>query len=661
MTSHHTEYPEGTLLPFLKVSLNHKQPETRYTGVSTLCLVDSGSTKKLVSSNFFYHNFPHATLSPTKILLKYAAQGRGEFVDYSTELYMTIKADSGVIIQRQPFLIVPNIRFNVYLGQTFISSQYFGFYHPNYICFIPGEPLTSMRITEEILNQPYVQRARLEYHSKDSYANVVDQNNSTRHLGANRDPESNQGRFNTKQSLPKSSTQTSNIQPANARVNKGNSKTEQSSIDSPKTRSQIESCYSIEHQKGENNTQMSSSCKEFEREMDRYDIEPETREQLWESYNENGEAPIPVSKLIEESGKVDTFYENSEIYYSNLEELMDILNLSHLPPQEQNNFKQFLITNMDVFSTHDLDIGTVKNYEAKVTLRDEVSHFEMKHVPIAKNLQERVGQMLIRYANSDIIEEVKESVLDPLISNLIPLKKGANKIRLVLDLRPINHFSRKTKSSHTSLFETLYSVDLNATHFSTIDLSSSYYSIKLHPSCYRYFCFYFGNRLYNLKRTAMGHMNSHNHLARVLSKIFPNKKNLRIYLDDLIITHHGSIAEAVQDVMSVLSDLRAAGLKVSPKKAALFRTSVIFLGFLLRRGQICIPDQKIQGFLAVPPPTNRLSLRKFINSLSFFRTNIPNFSELAANLSELVNKTDRSKKATLISISQKNTWNNLTS
>ena len=83
---------------------------------------------------------------------------------------------------------------------------------------------------------------------------------------------------------------------------------------------------------------------------------------------------------------------------------------------------------------------------------------------------------------------------------------------------------------------------------------------------------------------------------------------------------------------------------MSPKKAALFRTSVVFLGFLLRRGQISIPDQKIQGFLAVPPPTNRLTLRKFLNSLSFFRTNIPNFSELAADLGELVNKTDRTKK-----------------
>ena len=263
--------------------------------------------------------------------------------------------------------------------------------------------------------------------------------------------------------------------------------------------------------------------------MDRYNIGIETRDELWETYNKCGRAPIPVSNLVEESGKVDSFNESSESYYNNLEDLVTVLNIAHLPNEDLLKLKQFLQKNMDVFSTHDLDIGTVKNYEAKVTMKKEVCNFEMKYVPVPRNLRDRVGTMLSRYIDNDIIEEVHEDVLDPLISNLIPLKKGANKIRLVLDLRPQNFFTMKTKSSHTSLFDTLYSVDLNASHYSTIDLSSSYYSIKLHSSCYRYFCFYFGNKLYNLKRTPMGSAESHNHLARVLNKIFPSKGNLRIY------------------------------------------------------------------------------------------------------------------------------------
>ena len=174
---------------------------------------------------------------------------------------------------------------------------------------------------------------------------------------------------------------------------------------------------------------------------------------------------------------------------------------------------------MGVFSKHDLDICTVSNYFAKASLK-YVTQFEMKHLPIPRNLRQRVAKMLREYQRNDIIGEAGEELLDPLISNLIPLKKGKDKIRCVSDNRPQNAFAKKSKSSHTSLFETLYDVDLNATHFSTIDLSSSYYSIRLHPSCYRFFCFYFDNKLYHFKRTPMGFSESHIYLARVLDQIF---------------------------------------------------------------------------------------------------------------------------------------------
>ena len=141
----------------------------------------------------------------------------------------------------------------------------------------------------------------------------------------------------------------------------------------------------------------------------------------------------------------------------------------------------------------------------------------------------------------------------------------------------------------------------------------------------------------------MGYAGSHNHLARVLKNIFPERKNLWTYLDDVILTHNGTWEEAVDDIIEVLSRLHKHGLKLSPKKANLFKEHVVFLGFLLQRGTISIPDERIQGFLEVPPPTDRLALRKFLNSLGFFRTNIPNFSELSFELSELVNNSDKKK------------------
>ena len=58
--------------------------------------------------------------------------------------------------------------------------------------------------------------------------------------------------------------------------------------------------------------------------MDRFNIEPEAREELWMSYKKYGKTPIPVSNFVEESGKVDTFNEISETFYNSLDELVAV-------------------------------------------------------------------------------------------------------------------------------------------------------------------------------------------------------------------------------------------------------------------------------------------------------------------------------------------------
>ena len=108
-------------------------------------------------------------------------------------------------------------------------------------------------------------------------------------------------------------------------------------------------------------------------------------------------------------------------------------------------------------------------------------------------------------------------------------------------------------------------------------------------------------------------------------------------------TQSGSWKETVDDIIEVLSRLHKHGVKLSHKKANLFKEHDVSLRFLLRRGTISCPDERVQRLLEVPPPTDRLTLRKFLISSGLFRPNIPNFSELSFELSELVNKSGRKK------------------
>ena len=199
-------------------------------------------------------------------------------------------------------------------------------------------------------------------------------------------------------------------------------------------------------------------------------------------------------------------------------------------------------------------------------MNQEVKDVSMKYVPVPKNLRKRVTAMVDRYKSSGIMAECEEDVLDPLICNLIALMKPNGNIRLIYDARIQNHYSRKNKTFHTSLFDTLRSIDLNSSHFSIIDLTSSYYSIRLDPASRRYFCFYSDDKLCCLQALPQGYCESHNHLARVLERIFPTRKNLYCYLDDLILTHNCGWSEAMKDVIEVLSKLASWSFEMSPKR-----------------------------------------------------------------------------------------------
>ena len=111
--------------------------------------------------------------------------------------------------------------------------------------------------------------------------------------------------------------------------------------------------------------------------------------------------------------KYDTFEESPRVYYETVEELIYLLDISYILQPRLEEFTVFLNNDCSVFSKHDLDIGCVKDYYAKVTMNQEVKDVSMKYIPVPKNLRKRVTAMVDRYKSSGIMAECEEDVLDP--------------------------------------------------------------------------------------------------------------------------------------------------------------------------------------------------------------------------------------------------------
>ena len=83
------------LLPFLDVSLHQEFPIDGEAGTQSFCLIDSGATRNLINQSFYHKNFPNGILDHTNVILKYASEGSGDAVNYSSKLFIKIKVEGG--------------------------------------------------------------------------------------------------------------------------------------------------------------------------------------------------------------------------------------------------------------------------------------------------------------------------------------------------------------------------------------------------------------------------------------------------------------------------------------------------------------------------------------------------------------------------------------
>ena len=98
---------------------------------------------------------------------------------------------------------------------------------------------------------------------------------------------------------------------------------------------------------------------------------------------------------------------------------------------------------MDVFSKSETDVGFVPNYEAFVSLKRDIKDVNVKFNPFPAAIKEKVGTILRRYRKTGIISYAGDDIKDPIISNLLAIRKPNKQIRACFDARFINYVTAK--------------------------------------------------------------------------------------------------------------------------------------------------------------------------------------------------------------------------
>ena len=125
-----------------------------------------------------------------------------------------------------------------------------------------------------------------------------------------------------------------------------------------------------------------------------------------------------------------------------------------------------------------------------------------------------------------------------------------------------------------------------------------------------------------------------------------NLSNCLLYLDDIVIFGN-SFQDHLEKLESVLRRLRDCGLKINPKKCALFKDRIKYLGHWVTQDGITTDHDKIEAVKKWPIPQNRDEVKRFLGFASFYRRFIHKFAQVSEPLQKLlrgVKKKDASVK-----------------
>ena len=114
-------------------------------------------------------------------------------------------------------------------------------------------------------------------------------------------------------------------------------------------------------------------------------------------------------------------------------------------------------------------------------------------------------------------------------------------------------------------------------------------------------------------------------------------KHVLIFLDDLLV-YSETPSEHLQHLVKVFLKLRAAGLKLKPKKCDLFQTQVNYLGHVLDKTGTRPDPKKLEAVREWERPKTVTQVRSFTAFCNFYRKFVKNFAEVAKPLYRLTSK-----------------------
>lgn len=173
---------------------------------------------------------------------------------------------------------------------------------------------------------------------------------------------------------------------------------------------------------------------------------------------------------------------------------------------------------------------------------------------------------------------------------------------------------------------------------SKFDLCKGYWQLPLGETSKCITAFQTPLGLFQFKVMSFGLVNASASFNRLMRKLLDGMQSIDNFIDDVII-YTKSFQEHMQIVREFLERLRVANLTAKPSKCFIGFQSLECLGHIAGDKKNLQPvPEKVTAIKRFARPTTKKQVRSFLGLVGFYRKFIPNFSAIAAPLTDLTRK-----------------------
>ena len=272
------------------------------------------------------------------------------------------------------------------------------------------------------------------------------------------------------------------------------------------------------------------------------------------------------------------------------------------------------------------EIGLCQNMEVELELRDETPFF-IRPFPIKESDKDIVDKEMRKGCLLGILKKGMSSYSSPIM--LIP-RKLSGIPRIVTDFRHLNSRLVTLQPSIPLVKDAIQILGASGCEtLSLADLRDAYHTLRLSDRSKK-FCGitpYYGSDSYLYQRLGMGLSVSpaiwQNFIQKVLQEIPDHRKNHLAIMDDCLV--FSKKYDHLKHLTNLFKALIRNGLKISPRKCKLFKTSLVYMGH-----QVNIIDgiphitpvkSRVDAIVKLDPPKSPKNCKQFcgmVNYLSMF-------------------------------------------